>query len=439
MSARTPFVPISRPSPRISQEEAQTTADPVFTVDPDSPLNVSAMSKAQLEAPSQADTTKDVSLGGEARPLNTSSLLKGRNSQSGQNQNSMRRPFQFASEKTAIRPGTADPRSKAIQEINRSNSLNIIAPVPRQAPPRPSSPSLSTSLASGIFASGTPQPIFRLPNLPHSTPNDIQSKHDAHITNSTLGFSFSNPHASLDTEKSQLPSPPDSLRLRNVRNYAATDPEIPPPPFTLNFSNSNQTGPQRVLLNPDGSRGPPVDHASVPDNNIQLTTNRSKASLLKRPYPNSEPDSEHQTNMNDFKRYRKEDDGYNQNAKSVASHVSSPSTISINSHTPDHFSRSAHEHSHQPTGPVDGNSNYFMMNDSAGLSRLLGYEVDAYVEQHIEQYERAVERWKGCTMEEWIAGADEQTARYTKILDFASVLALTSPTGTDYIMTLVCQ
>ncbi|KAG6875051.1 hypothetical protein C0992_005386 [Termitomyces sp. T32_za158] len=307
MSARTPFMPISRPAPRVSPQDAQTAADPVFTVDPDSPLNVSAMSKAQLEVPSQTDTTKNVSLSGEARPLNTSSLLKGRNSsQSGQNQNSMRRPFMFASEKAPIRPGTADPRSKPVQEINRSNSLTIIAPIPRQAAPRPSSPCLSTDLASGIFTSSTPQPMFRLPNLPHLTPNDMQAKNEAHITNPTLGFSFSNPHAPPDMEKSQLPSPPDSLRLRNARNYAATDPELPPPQFALNFSNSNQPGPQRVLLNPDGTRGPPADHVSMPDN-MQLTSNRSNTSLLKRPHPNNEFDSERQNDVNDFKRYRKDD------------------------------------------------------------------------------------------------------------------------------------
>ena len=66
--------------------------------------------------------------------------------------------------------------------------------------------------------------------------------------------------------------------------------------------------------------------------------------------------------------------------------------------------------------------------------------MDEFIEEHAEQYERAVERWKNCTMEEWIAGADggccvfrfdydsncmtflllEQVARFQKVFDFVS-------------------
>ncbi|KAG6861622.1 hypothetical protein C0995_014061 [Termitomyces sp. Mi166 len=410
MSARMPFMPVSRPPSRVaSQEEAQTAVNPPFTVDPNNPLNVSSVPKTQVEATSQPDTTKNVSLGDEARPLNTSSLLKGRNStQQGQNQNSIRRPFQFAPEKAPLRPGTADPRSKPDQEPNRSSFLNIISPIPRQAP-RPSSPSLSINSASGIFTTNAPQPMFRTPTIPALTPNDNQIKNDAHISDSTLGFSFSNPNVPPEIQKSQLPSPPDSLRSKGARNLAPADPGMPPPPFALNFSNPNQTGPQRVLLSSDGTRGPPADHPSVPDN-MQLTLNRASPLLLKRSHPDSELDSEHRKDSNDFKRYRKEDDGYNQRAKSITSHLSSPDTVSVHSltqrHTPDHLTHSTYEHSHQPMSPMDGNGNYSMTNNSGGLTQLLGCEVDAYVEEYAEQYERAVERWKNCSMEEWIAGAE---------------------------------
>ncbi|KAH0585616.1 hypothetical protein H2248_008844 [Termitomyces sp. 'cryptogamus'] len=414
MSARTPFMPIVRPPSRLAAQEDTQTAHSPFTVDPNSPLNASTVPKNQVDANSQADATKNVSLSVEAQPLNTSSLLKGRNSnQQGHSQSSTRRPFQFAPEKAPIRPGTADPRSKLDQKPNRSNSLNILAPIPRQAP-RPSSPSLSTNSVSGIFTSNVPLPMFRLPNLPLSTPNDNQSKNDTHISNSALGFPSSNPHALPDMQKSQLPSPPNSLRSRGARNIVTTDLEIPPPPppFTLNFSNSNQTGPQRVLLNPDGTRGTLADYTPIPDD-MQLTLNRTNSLRLKRSYPDRELDSEHQNEANDFKRYKKEDDGHYQRAKSVASHPSSPGTVSVHSlnqiHTPDH--------SHRHMSPMDGHVNYFT-NNSSGLTRLLGCEVDAYVDHHVEQYEQIVERWKGCTMEEWIAGAEEQAARYTKILDF---------------------
>jgi hypothetical protein len=40
------------------------------------------------------------------------------------------------------------------------------------------------------------------------------------------------------------------------------------------------------------------------------------------------------------------------------------------------------------------------------LDKLLGCDTDAYIEDHMEEYERAVNRWRECSMEEWIAGAD---------------------------------
>ena len=43
---------------------------------------------------------------------------------------------------------------------------------------------------------------------------------------------------------------------------------------------------------------------------------------------------------------------------------------------------------------------------SKHFDRLLGCSVDDFVEEHAERYQAAVERWKNCTMEEWIAGAD---------------------------------
>jgi hypothetical protein len=40
------------------------------------------------------------------------------------------------------------------------------------------------------------------------------------------------------------------------------------------------------------------------------------------------------------------------------------------------------------------------------LSKILGIDVDAYVNEHLEVYEEAKKKWEGCTMEEWVAGAD---------------------------------
>ncbi|KAG6918421.1 hypothetical protein DXG01_014600 [Tephrocybe rancida] len=430
--ARTPFIPVTRPPSRTPQQDAQKPANPQFSLDSSNPLNVSAVAKNPIDLTSQMDTaaTMGHSSNEESRPLNTGSLIRRKNPLQ---PTTTRRPFQLP-EKASTRPGTSDPRSIPHQEPSRSNSFSIVAPVPRQAP-RPSSPSLSNSLASGVFTTSTSQSTFHMPGLTTSTQNDnSQSKNDAHIPNLTLGFSFSNPHAAPETQKSQqLPSPPDSLRARSgARNFVTADTDVLPPPFTLNLSGPNQTGPQRVLLNSDGTRGPPLDV----EDDTRLTLDRTNSSLLKRSRPDIDIDSDHQDEPSDFKRYRAQEDGYTQHAKSVASHGSSPDDASVpssrhRSQTPDRDPRSVYDLHNQPISPSENNNNYraqsfyhhsdgghMAVDIPGGLDKILGCGVNAYAEEHAEQYERAAQRWKDCTMEDWVAGADEQAARYIKILDF---------------------
>ncbi|KAG6817232.1 hypothetical protein H0H87_011289 [Tephrocybe sp. NHM501043] len=393
-----------------------------FSLDTSNPLNVSVACKNSNHTDPTSQPQPDNANHGEARPLNTASLMKRRNQV---HQTSIRRPFFQPGDKAIARPGTADPRSTGLQGQARSNSLNIVAPVPRQAP-RPSSPSLSSSLASGVFATNAPQSVL-IPSLPKTTPNENQLKNDAHTASSTLSFSFSNPYSSTETFKTQqLPSPPDSLRARSgVRDFLAADTDTVPPPFTLDLSGPNQTGPQRVLLNPDGTRGPLVDQ----NDDIRLTLNRTNSSLLKRPRPDKDVDSENQDESNECKRHRQED--VFQHAHSVVSQLSSPGNVSArlrnHSRTPDHETH--YEHRNHPHSPSDNSyrvqsfyhepvGRHTVVDVPSGLDKLLGYGVNVYAEEHLEQYGRAIERWKECTMEEWIAGANEQAARFSKILDF---------------------
>ncbi|KAF7792231.1 hypothetical protein EIP86_003266 [Pleurotus ostreatoroseus] len=52
------------------------------------------------------------------------------------------------------------------------------------------------------------------------------------------------------------------------------------------------------------------------------------------------------------------------------------------------------------------------------LRRLLGQDLDAYVDTHTEAYEQARKKWTECTVDEWKAGADELVIKFTKLLDF---------------------
>ncbi|KAK0494026.1 hypothetical protein EDD18DRAFT_1107533 [Armillaria luteobubalina] len=57
-------------------------------------------------------------------------------------------------------------------------------------------------------------------------------------------------------------------------------------------------------------------------------------------------------------------------------------------------------------------------NNEGTLDKLLGRDADAFVEEHMDNYEVLIEKWKNCTMDEWIAGVDTIMVKYSKILEF---------------------
>ncbi|KAF8071554.1 hypothetical protein FPV67DRAFT_881494 [Lyophyllum atratum] len=447
MSARTPFVPAcTRPASRAAHLHDQPNAiqktNPQFSVDLSNPLHAPAKPLPIDYNALSAKTNPASANGNINRPLNTGSLLKRKNpAPQGhvQDQNASRRAA--LTENAPLRPGTADPRSTARQEqkqtLNRNNSFNIIAPVPRHAP-RPSSPSLSNSLASGVYTASNPETMFRMPGLPTpsvpQTASDNQLQNDAHISSPTLGFSFSNPHNTSEPQKPQLPSPPTSIRAISTRPFVAADSDVPVPllPFNVDMSIPKQFGAQRVVLNSDGTRpnqDPEADDA-------RRAFSRTSLVPVKRSRGDLDSDSDHNPAAGNYKRYRDQDDVYSQRAKSVTAHPSSPGSHSAESRdhrrTPEvliNDFRSSYQHQLPLTPPANErvredsyehhNHQQQNVDESHGaLDKLLGCDVDIIVEDHAEQYERAIVRWKQCTMAEWVAGADEQAARYSKILDF---------------------
>ena len=336
MSARAPFIPNgSRPASRAAhlQDQPQNSKNNgPFAPDLSNPLHPSgtaANNPLAGEQGSQQLTKADSAISAidnATRPLNTASVLK-----TLKFKNAPRKP---SMESAPIkRPPTADPTPMTQQGFqiqphprNQVPSSHIFAPVPRQPQPRPSSPAFSTASTTGTFTPNTPQNMFRLPVLPSLTElqdasSDTQPNNNAHIPTSSLGFSFSKPmSAILGPEQqpqhlSQLPSPPKSTRSGSSRLFGlnsssldTTDPECPPP-FPFNLSGANQTGPQRVLLNPDGTRGSPINQAL--DSNFTDTRRmkRTTSESLKRPRPDASDDTTDHTSLgNDYgahpKRYR---------------------------------------------------------------------------------------------------------------------------------------
>ncbi|KAG7444757.1 uncharacterized protein BT62DRAFT_1077522 [Guyanagaster necrorhizus] len=57
-------------------------------------------------------------------------------------------------------------------------------------------------------------------------------------------------------------------------------------------------------------------------------------------------------------------------------------------------------------------------NNEGTLDKLLGRDANLFVEEHMDNYEVLMEKWKNCTIDEWVAGADVIMVKYSKILEF---------------------
>lgn len=265
-SARIPFIP--RPASRAAhlkdqQNPAKPKAPQQFFADVASPLHSSSntqlssvvsQQRSQTGANVQPPATVD-------KPLNTSGLLKKKKIQMAplgapQNPSLSRRPS-FPGSDAIIRPGTADPHSNAHQ--NQTQTLKIAAPVPRQ-PARASSPTLSNSLAAGVFSFAPPtsKNCLPTPSQPQPIPESAQRPKDAHTPALGLGFNFSKTHTVTEQHQNplqQLPSPPDTIRTSStsvLESLPALEPDCQTSiqPFTLNMPLPNQTS---VLLDHEGT------------------------------------------------------------------------------------------------------------------------------------------------------------------------------------------
>jgi hypothetical protein len=479
-SARVPFVPSSRPASRAAhlkdqvQNSAKPQANPQFLADIANPLHMSsnaqpASAKAQSRSQntanrvSQSDNITD-------KPLNIGGLLKKKNLQTApgppQGPGLSRRPS-FPGADAMMRPSTADPHARTHDQFGQA--LKIAAPVPRQAP-RPSSPTVSNNLASGVFSFALLAPESPPPSKvdPQSTPESTQHPNEMHTPASGLGFSLSKPHTASEQQQNrlqQLPSPPNTIRIANTsvfESHSTVEHPTPLLPFTLNMSLPNLTGPQRVLLNPDTTRSildnPPLDQGpNEDDTKNRLRGHRKKANedqqQLKRPRAELEHDQHSQEGKADhnghLKRYKNctvrilfmvflsscmelssspLQEGYGLGPQSPHEPSSPAVTRSMATSMPTEYRRhhdNQQHRSHTPlTPPQDRgqgqgrnqHQEHYQDQDvsmldgdidgSKTLDKLLGCDTDAYIEEHMEKYERAVNRWRECSMEEWIAGAD---------------------------------
>lgn len=332
-SARVPFIPSSRPASRAAhfkdqpQNPAKSKVNQQFLADPVNPLHSSSntklgSAKSQSKSQNNANSTSQLPTAALDKPLNIGGLLKNTSFQTApgppQTPGIPRRPS-FPGSNVIMRPGTADPHSNGHRHQNqRDQVFKIVAPVPRQAS-RSASPTLSNNLASNVFSFSPPTPKSSLPTQspPQPTPESTQCPKDAHTPASGLGFCFSKPHTVAEQHQhvsQQLPSPPSTIRASSISVFEPSsviqpDNQTPLLPFTLNMQLPNQTGPQRVLLNPDGTRSTldnTLDHSLNLDDTRHGHRNRAAQDQqqLKRPRAELENDDQSDDHDGHLKKYK---------------------------------------------------------------------------------------------------------------------------------------
>ncbi|KAK0222812.1 hypothetical protein EDD85DRAFT_244999 [Armillaria nabsnona] len=98
--------------------------------------------------------------------------------------------------------------------------------------------------------------------------------------------------------------------------------------------------------------------------------------------------------------------------------VSSPLRHSEYRNSPTSSSRGYRQHADNESFHDYDPNTLSQGNNEGALDKLLGRDANVFVEEHMDNYEVLIEKWKNCTMDEWIAGADIIMVKYSKILEF---------------------
>ncbi|KAK7037780.1 hypothetical protein VNI00_010741 [Paramarasmius palmivorus] len=382
MSARTPFVPNnSRPASRVANRKDQnadsSSNSSQFTPDLSNPLHAGtdASQAHSLQKPaSSIDNTKISAINGAAKPLNLNGFMK--------------KP-----------PGVQPPGPSASRSSN--------APVPRRS-------SLENASNDTTNAINT---LIRRDAVAHTSINLVtpipraaaQSNNPLYQSNSPVLQSVANPFKTPAVPMQHSPA-----KSTHISSSTAQD-DLHREQFRFNTNMTTSVPPQRILVD---------DNHTLPG---LIPKNRTK-----RTRPDATAEEEQETDLV----YLGESNGP---AKRYKSHHHSDGSANIDymrqSFSPQRFSspiddpsqsdyhrspKGSNMYHHQHSG--DGFMNISQHPGSASqgqnsLDRLLGCQAHVFVEDHMEWYQQLSTKWRECTMEEWVKGADEIMDKYSKILD----------------------
>ncbi|KAJ7161546.1 hypothetical protein C8R46DRAFT_1353406 [Mycena filopes] len=365
-----------------------------FVADPSNPLNggpVAANPKERVE-------------NAENAPLNIESLTKGNRAQNSlARRQSMQAPprpstsdphsMSAPANHHIIRPGTSDPHSKpksALTANHRVQAHSIAAPTPLQAR---STPSMFSNAIHGSSFSSTASSTFKTPALP--------------------GSRLSPPPSSDIFRAPANDQPQPSLEHSQENDTASYTLPSQPGPYRIDFS-----APVTDLTQDD-------DVYEVLESEIAAVRGRQKRG---RSEVDDEGDEEDER-VQYAKRFKTGQD-YGRPSHAAAatdmyrrSSTSSPHEIAYPpAQQPRQHHRRTAGNPHPQTVHQNRNTNTNVnRTPNSQLLQLLkpeDFDLAAIAEAKVEKYMRLKEKGRGCKKEEWLAGADELTALYTKIFDF---------------------
>ncbi|KAF8960060.1 hypothetical protein BDZ97DRAFT_2060875 [Flammula alnicola] len=413
MSARKPFFPQAPARPASRVDLAPDHSNPLHTGSRNS-LG-SAQSDSVKETGSHALTAQDILAGGSA-PTNGRPKTSGLGGLLKKKSLALNYNGSAATKVTdgIVRPGTADPHLKPhLKDLQFPQAL-VVAPTPQNAV-RASSSLLSRHAGSVSLSS-----LSNSFKVPFSADSSIASDK---ITDKSTHISTSDTNSSFNTTSDEHTS--------NIKFHSL----------------STQVGPQRIPIEPDSG---PYDvygngQPSISVAGHKLTENgRVKSDSFRQVNKRTrdEFDNDNDENYgfgNPVKRFkghpdyaRQENDTQPRDSSPLTedrpssrisdrrSHGSevrgSPVThrqpdpqrqksISNSPSIPKRYA--AYDEPNPPRAP-----------EPRALEKLLGTDPDAYVKEHMLVYDGMVNKWTNCTIDEWVAGADEIAAEYSKMLDY---------------------
>ncbi|KAL0945484.1 hypothetical protein HGRIS_000970 [Hohenbuehelia grisea] len=410
MSARTPFLPrpassLARPTGTSDQNvKAPTTHKGLpFIPDPSHPLN-----RNQYE---NKENLPD--LGGltSSRSLNLSSLRKTPAVSFGGPRKSM--------DQRTARPANQEQASQ-IDFGHTQNKINgsfeVASPVPR-ALGRPTPPLLSNADPSEL-TSLMPPPGFTTESSSFSVNPPPAHNSNRHILGHHQDGSVAN----------------SSFKRTIHVSTAFVDQGLKASGFGSDTPFADQGGPRRMLVeHPNSAR----DNQRLEDQPHEADASYSSVNRKKRSRADFDESFDHPDQVSQMKRAKYAEQNAADSETLKTSLMTSQRPQSGNRPSPNHrHDFSAHvtqdgihmDHYHadpgnalsdpaqQPFFPT-GQPPTASVAALGALSKIFGNNVEHYLEDYDARYEADMARWANCSMDEWIAGADEITDKLAKIID----------------------